>query len=281
MRREGLKNFRDWLFFVLPIILSIIMCTNDLEVLAHLGFEKYQIKYADQCRMYYDTPSALIYYEKISEKDSDYAYYADLAAAEIYDESKNYDKAKFYYKKASGSEDLRILSSCLDFSIDQLQRIELSNNISGPAYVTSVTETKKIIVGLMNQINDINSNVFSSYVLGFPLGDDFQENVLTPDATIIQVEDHWVYDYTLVDTNGSLAYCHDKERLDYVTVWDELVSSDSFTTVTKYKYRHYVNKEEKSEKSTYDAIKEALVQYKMPYKLPISVAYADFFSKKS
>lgn len=133
----------------------------------------------------------------------------------------------------------------------------------------------------MNRINDINSNVFSSYVLGFPLGDDFQENVLTPDATIIQVENHWVYDYTLVDTNGSLAYCHDKERLDYVTVWDELVSSDSFATVTKYKYRHYVNKEEKSEKSTYDAIKEALAQYKMPYKLPISVAYADFFSKKS
>ena len=281
MKREGLKNFRDWLFFVLPIILSIIMCTNDLEVLAHLGIEKYQIKYADQCRMYGDTPSALTYYEKISENGSDFACYADLAAAEIYNESANYEKAEFYYMKASGSEDLRILSSCLDFTIDQLQKIELSKNTSDPDCATSVTETKNIVVGLMNRINDIDSNVFSSYVLGFPLDDDFQENVLTPDATIIQVQEHWVYDYTLVDTNGSLAYYHDKERLDYVTVWDELISSDSFTTVTKYKYRHYVNKEEKSEKLTYDAIKEALAQYKMPYKLPINVAHADFFSKKS
>lgn len=52
----------------------------------------------------------------------------------------------------------------------------------------------------------------------------------------------WVYDYTLVDTNGSLAYENDNERLDYVTVWDELECSTCFTTVTKYKYYHYTKK---------------------------------------
>lgn len=61
-------NFRDWMFFMIPIILSIILCTNGLEVFAHLNIERFQVEYADTCRVNYDITNALIYYEKIGKK---------------------------------------------------------------------------------------------------------------------------------------------------------------------------------------------------------------------
>lgn len=71
---------------------------------------------------------------------------------------------------------------------------------------------------------------------------DYEPNydVITADKVVSSYK--WSYDYTLVDTNGSLAYVKDNERLDFVTSWDELECSTCFTTVTKYKYYHYVKK---------------------------------------
>ena len=50
----------------------------------------------------------------------------------------------------------------------------------------------------------------------------------------------WVYDYTTVSTKGNLAYVKDNEKLVYVDSWVEPTCSTCFTTVTKYKYYHYV-----------------------------------------
>lgn len=50
----------------------------------------------------------------------------------------------------------------------------------------------------------------------------------------------WAYDYTTISNKGNLAYVKDNEKLVYVDSWSEPTCNTCFTTVTKYKYYHYV-----------------------------------------
>lgn len=275
MKKEKTNhNFRDWMFFIIPIILTIVLCTNGLEVFAHLGFEKSQVKYADQCRTNYDITNALEYYGRIGgDHISKYAPYANLACAQIHNEQGQYEKAFEFYKEAIVSDDIRVLSSCMQFVISQINadanKKENAINLLDESNVDFVSD-------LINKINEISPEVFMDFNVKFPIDESFVNNYLNPDSKITINKSYWKYDYTLVDTSGSLAYVKDNERLDYVTTWDENTNSATFDTVTKYKYYHYILETENKEVSTLEVIQNSLSEYITIEDKPIKTALEEF-----
>lgn len=62
-------------------------------------------------------------------------------------------------------------------------------------------------------------------------------DVITADKIISSYK--WAYDYTLVSTDGSLAYVNDNEKMVYVESWSEPTCSTCATLKVYYKYYHY------------------------------------------
>lgn len=270
------------LSIIIPIIISIftsiVFCPNYPEFLAHLKIEKSQVKYADQCRMNYDITNALDYYERIGNNSSKYSPYANLACAQIHNEQGQYEKAFEFYKKAIVSDDIRVLSSCMQFVINQ---INADANKKENAVNLLNEDNIDFVVDLINKINEISPEVFIDFNVKFPIDESFVNNYLNPDSKITINKSYWKYDYTLVDTSGSLAYVKDNERLDFVATWDELLNSKSFDTVTKYKYYHYVLETENKEISTLSAIQNSIIEYKTIENKPIKVALEEFKNEEN
>lgn len=103
--KYGEKNYKKRRPFkhniptIISFLLSSLFCVDFNAVFAHLGFEKRQIIYADQCNENYDDTNALKYYEIIGEGDSQYAPYANLACARIHNDLGHYNRALGFYKK--------------------------------------------------------------------------------------------------------------------------------------------------------------------------------------
>lgn len=266
-------NFRDWMFFIIPIILSIILCTNGLEVFAHLNIERFQVEYADDCRVNYDITNALIYYEKIGKKNSKYAPYANLACAQIHNEQQNYEKAIEFYKKAMVSNDIRVLSSCLNFGINQI-----NDNSNKKENTINLFDDENIdfLIELLNKINEISPDTFYGFEIDFPVDDVFIKKYFSPDSKITIKNSYWKYDYTLVSTDGSLAYVNENERQEYVTSWSEPLCSTSFDIVVKYKYYHYCLATETKDVSTFKAMADSISKYKTIEDKPIKYALEEF-----
>lgn len=272
------KRILDWIFFIVPIIISIILCTNGLEVFAHLGIEKFQVEYADRCRTNYDITNALEYYGRIGEHDSKYAPYANLACAQMHNEQQQYEQAFVFYKKAIVSDDIRVLSSCMEFVISQ---INADANKKENAINLLDESNVNFVIDLINKINEILPEVFMDFNVKFPIDESFVNNYLNPDSKITVNKSCWKYDYTLVDTDGSLAYVKDNERLDFVATWDELLNSKSFDTVTKYKYYHYVLEAENKEISILSSIQDSIIEYRTIESKPIKVALEEFENEEN
>lgn len=269
------------LSIIIPIIISFITSAifspNYLGLFAHFGIEKFQIEYADQCRTNYDITNALVYYGIIGERDSKYAPYANLACAQIHNEQQQYKKALEFYQKAVVSNDIRILSSCMNFVINQMN---YSTNKKDSLNLFE-DENIQFVVELMNKINELSPDTFKDYKIDFPIDESFVNEYLNPDSKITINRTYWKYDYTLVDTDGSLAHVKDNERLDYVTSWDESLNSTSFDTVTKYKYYHYVLETENKDVSTLNAIQDSLSEYQTIDNKPIKAALEEFENQNS
>lgn len=270
------------LSIIIPIIISFITSAiffpNCIGLFAHFGIEKFQVEYADQCRTNYDITNALEYYGRIGEHDSKYAPYANLACAQIHNEQGQYEKALEFYQKAVTSNDIRVLSSCMAFAINQINHStnKTDNSINEKVLKSFNDEIVQLVVDSMNKINEISPKTFKEYEIDFPIDKSFVNEYLNPDSTIAINKTYWKYDYTLVDTDGSLAYVKDNERLDYVTSWDELLNSASFDTVTKYKYYHYVLETENKEVLILNAIKDSLSEYRTIENKPIKAALQEF-----
>lgn len=272
-KTEIIKYLIGLFLNIISIVLTLVMCTNYTSILAHLGFEKSQIRYADQCRTNYDITNALEYYEIIGDNDSKYAPYANLACAQIHNEQQQYEKAYEFYQKAVVSNDIRVLSSCMEFVINQ---INYTTNTKEGAVNLFEDENIQFVVELMNKINEISPSTFKNYEINFPVDKSFVNEYLNPDSKITINKAYWKYDYTLVDTDGSLAYVNDEERLDYVTSWAELLQSSSFEIVAKYKYYHYVLETENKEVLTLKTIQNSLSKYRTIENKPIKAALEEF-----
>lgn len=262
---------------IISFLVSSLFCVDFNAVFAHLGFEKRQIIYADQCNKNYDDTNALKYYEIIGEGDSQYAPYANLACARIHDDLCHYNRALGFYKKAIVSDDLRVLAECMNFVIDQINKS--SNNVENAINFFEDSNIK-IVVELMNKINELDSDVFCNYNINFPIDETFVNENFNPDSQVIQTITYWKYDYTKIDTSSSLAYAKENEKLEYISSWNELIDPNGFSTINKYKYYHYVLKKETNKLPFLTEIKNSVSKYDSIYEKPISVALKEFNEEK-
>lgn len=103
-----------------------------------------------------------------------------------------------------------------------------------------------------------------------------RKKYFSPDSKIIIKNPYWKYDYTLVSTDGSLAYVNENERQEYVTSWSEPLCSTSSDIFVKYKYYHYCLATETKDVSTLKAMLDLVSNYKTIEDKPIKYALEKF-----
>jgi hypothetical protein len=243
----------------------MVMCTSYTTVFAHLGWEYSKVKLADEARLNNDYDTSFRWYKSISEKSDEYPY-ACLALGEMYSSevgNKRYQEAFCYFEEAeSNSDDLRILNSCMNFAVQQIKL--LYDNPDTCEFNILDNEHIGFIVDVMNKINDL-SDVFSCLDINFPVTDDSIKEIFDIEYTLKQTSFYWEYDYTKISEKSNLAYEYTNEKLSFVSSFEELVDTTSFTTVKKYKYYHYQKHQSVETLLTIDAIEQIFPKQEILY----------------
>lgn len=169
--------------------------------------------------------------------------------------------------------DIRVLSSCLNFAINQ---IDDNSNKKENTINLFDDENIEFLIELLNKINEISPETFYGFEMDFPVDDVFVKKYFSPDSKITIKYSYWKYDYTLVSTDGSLAYVNKNERQDYVTSWSEPLCSTSCDIVVKYKYYHYCLATETKDVSTLKAMLDSVSNYNTIEDKPIKYALEEF-----
>lgn len=260
MRKKIFDFLKSILSLSVSIIIATVFCTNTEVVLGNLGSLKVQIELADNARLNNEYSESIKWYNKVAKKDSNYAPYAHLAIAEIYSlelENKNYERALEEYKYAVyQSTDIQIFNSAICFVI---QQIELTRE--NPNFAIDFFNEQNIIfvVDIMNRMNAVDPNRFSSLPISFPVNAEDVKTIFSFETQYEVLQYKWEYVSTITSDQSNLSYTNDTEKVMLVDSWEELVDSTCFSTIRIYEYYRYKKVQYDSYKiNSLDAVQRVL-----------------------
>lgn len=266
MKKETIKRILNLIKNILTnfisIAISFLLCLNAGVALGNLGFEKAQIKLADEARINNEYEASVKWYNKVASHDDQYSAYAHLAIAEIYSleiANKEYEIAFQEYQKAlNKSNDYLVLNSCMHFIIQQV-KIEMSAEEPQSKNINILDgDHISFVVEVVNKMNETEPDKFSNLDISFPLDKNDVENIFLNNQMIEKTINKWEFDSTLVSEHAGLEYVNKKEKLIAVDSWQELVSKHCASVNTYYRYDRYKLKQETVNISGIKAFEDAL-----------------------
>ncbi|MBQ5824277.1 MAG: hypothetical protein IIW48_05665 [Clostridia bacterium] len=253
--RKVRSFIKEMCLIVISIIISVLFCTNSEIVFGNLGFTKSLIELSDAARLDNNYSESIKWCTMLAEKENEYSPYACLALAEIYSKELDvcdYDVAFEHYKKAldlivnnkAHNENYddnydNILNSYLSFMLTQ---IEAHRNDEGYAIdVLRNDENDENIndfIQLLEAIKTFLPSQFKNMRFEQPINKDNVIRFFAQEKITLNYY-KWEYDSTMASYNGNEAFSSDEEKLVLVGSWAESIDSNSFSTVTVYKYYRY------------------------------------------
>ncbi|MBQ3498336.1 MAG: hypothetical protein IJA87_04320 [Clostridia bacterium] len=242
---------RDTKFLIISSVISLVISVfvtalfsqyADLA-LANLGVESAIINLADKSRECGSYEIAIDMYLRIIKKDNEYSPYAKVALGEIFSSyAKNYDykKAFGYYESAiMASSDKIILDSCLKYIVEAYDSTKNENDASKPVFDVLNDKNIDFVLNVFNKYIALEPNRFKEIGIESDLS---RQQIISflEGETLKVIKTDWHYDFTKYDYNGNLSYINSNEKLLLVDQWQELIDANSFSTVTVYKYYHYI-----------------------------------------
>lgn len=266
MKKETKKRILNSIGTILlnfvSIALSFLLCSNAYIALGNLGFEKSQIKLADEARINNEYNDSVKWYNKVASHDDQYSPYAHLAIAEIYSleiANKEYEIAFQEYQKAlNRSNDYLVLNSCMHFIIQQV-KMEMSAEEPQSKNINILDDNHiSFVVEVVNKINETDQSKFSNLDIHFPLDKNDVKDIFLNNQLITKTTHELQYVETIVSKESGLYYSGNDEKLVYVDSWAEPISSTSSCYNVFYKYYKYKAVETKTKISAICAFEEIL-----------------------
>lgn len=266
MKKETIKRILNLIKTILTnfisIAISFLLCLNAGVALGNLGFEKAQIKLADEARINNEYEVSVKWYNKVASHDDQYSAYAHLAIAEIYSleiANKEYEIAFQEYQKAlNKSNDYLVLNSCMHFIIQQV-KIEMSAEEPQSKNINILDgDHISFVVEVVNKMNETEPDKFSNLDISFPLNESDVKNIFLNNQMITRTTREFQYVETVVSKESGLAYSGDDRKLVYIDSWAEPISSTSSSYNVFYKYYKYKAVATKTKMSAISAFDEIL-----------------------
>lgn len=247
---QGFKIYHKFKHSILPsalsatlsIAMSVFFCFNYLLAPAQLGMEWAQIDLADKYRINCEFHDSIDWYDHVINQKDEYAPYACIAIGEIYSKEldiKRYDEAFKYYSQAASSTNLDILFSCLDFIITQTE-MRNSGEFAKENPPLDLTDDEHIefVKEVFNNFDVAYDGLFFSDI-NFPISDDDVKDLLHADCKVTVKTSNWEYVSTITSSDATLGHIDDNEKIILIDTYQELVSPNSASLITIYKYYKY------------------------------------------